>query len=509
MKLRSIRLENVRRFEAAVRLDDIGDGLNVLSEPNEHGKSTLFDALQAVFLRPHGSKDKEIRALRPHSGGAPEVAVEIETAEGRFTLTKRWWSKPVARVEQGGRLIAQADAAEDWIGRLMGGDGAGPSGLLWVRQGLTGLADGSGREQQAALAARRDLLSSVTGEVEAMTGGRRMDAALAQCAAELADYATGTGRPKAGGPWKAAQDEAERLAAEEAELAETARALHAALTERKRKRRELAEIEDPEAAAARAARLEEAEAAFRAAERHAERVEVERRRVQAAEGQLRDAKARLDALRAALAERTAAARAADAAMQTQETARTSATEAEAALDDARKQLTERGEALARAEAAHRAALRRQAQRDGAARRADLSERLKAAEAARAEIEAAAAHAAQGPDAKTLRRLEELDAGARTARALRDAAAPQIVMQYAAGRAGSVTRDGAALPDGEAVPVPKGADLDLRGLGRLTVRPGAGPQAADEAESAARALAKALDAAGAATLAEAREAAARR
>lgn len=38
MKLRAIHLENVRRFVDPVEIDDIHDGLNVLSIPNEGGQ---------------------------------------------------------------------------------------------------------------------------------------------------------------------------------------------------------------------------------------------------------------------------------------------------------------------------------------------------------------------------------------------------------------------------------------------------------------------------------------
>ena len=49
MKLRSISLTNVRRFAGAtVRLDGLGDGLNIVAAPNEAGKSTAFEALQAL-----------------------------------------------------------------------------------------------------------------------------------------------------------------------------------------------------------------------------------------------------------------------------------------------------------------------------------------------------------------------------------------------------------------------------------------------------------------------------
>ncbi|NIY99861.1 AAA family ATPase, partial [Salipiger sp. HF18] len=148
MRLRSIRLENVRRFTSPVLIEGITDGLNVLSEPNESGKSTLFDAIQALFFIPHGSKNREIASLRPHAGGAPEVAVEIETDAGRFTVAKRWFSKPAATVHQGSRLVAQSDEAEAWLADLLGGAEGGPSGLIWVRQGLTHLGAATPQEEK-------------------------------------------------------------------------------------------------------------------------------------------------------------------------------------------------------------------------------------------------------------------------------------------------------------------------------------------------------------------------
>ena len=130
MRLLSITLNNVRRFTEPVQVDGIADGLNVLCEPNEAGKSTIFDAVQALFFVPHRSQAKEVKALRPHAGGAPEVSVEIETEEGRFRLSKRWVSRPEARVTRDHRLVAQAVEAEAWIARLTGGGDGGPSGLL-------------------------------------------------------------------------------------------------------------------------------------------------------------------------------------------------------------------------------------------------------------------------------------------------------------------------------------------------------------------------------------------
>ena len=186
MKLRTIRLENVRRFIDPVEVGGNGDGINVLSAPNEHGKSTVFDALHAVFFKPRKSWDREIRSLAPHAGGDPSVAVEIQLADGVYRIEKRWSSRRNgdARIEIAGRLIKQADEAETWIAETLKAprDG-GPAGLLWVRQELTGLDD-----SHAARLARRDLLTSVAGEVEAMTGAadvRKSALARAKAAADM------------------------------------------------------------------------------------------------------------------------------------------------------------------------------------------------------------------------------------------------------------------------------------------------------------------------------------
>lgn len=491
MRLRAITLNNVRRFTVPTGVDGIGDGLNVLSEPNEHGKSTLFDAIHAVFFKAHGANDKEIKALKPHAGGAPEVTVEVETPEGRFVIAKRWTSRASATVHRGDTLVAQADAAEAWIAALVGGGSGGPSGLLWVRQGLTGLADGSARENSAALEARRDLMSSVSEEVEAMTGGRRMDAALARCKEELARLATGTGQKKAGGPWRTASDEVDRLRAQQSELSATATALHAALDDRKQKRRALAEVEDAEAAASRRARLEAATQAHRTAERHAEQVEAAARRVTAARLAMTAALSRRDALQRALSER-------DTADGQSRAATTARAQAKAALDVAREGLAGAEAALDRtraaltaAEAAQLRVARQRAARDGAARRAELSQRIAEAEAARGVIEAQAAAAQTGPDRTALQTLDRLATALATARATRDAMVMQVVVTYDAAPHDRVRMDGVSLDDGTAYPVPRGAVLSVAGLGRIAVRPGAGAAEGDGVEQAERALAHAL------------------
>ncbi|MCR8550179.1 chromosome segregation protein SMC [Salipiger sp. P9] len=505
MKLRAIRLENVRRFTTPVTVTGIADGLNVLSEPNERGKSTLFDALQALFFKAHGSRDKEVAALRPHAGGAPEIAVEVETEAGRFTIAKRWFSKPAATVHRDGRLIAQSDAAEAWIAELLGGAEGGPSGLIWVRQGVTDLGSGSKREQEAALEARRDLMSSIGEEVEAMTGGRRMDMALARCREELERYASGkTRRPR--GPWKEAQDAVAALEAEHTRLSATATALHEALAMRKRCRRELAELEDPEAQQNRQDRLEAARAAQRAAERHLEELESDARRLEAAQLALATARDRRDRLRAATAEAAEAARLAEEMAAASEAAQREQAARQADKDSADARFDAAQQALKSAEEDRRRAERARAAREGAARRKELAARIAEAERARHAMEEAAAAAQRGPDAAALRRLEALVSARAAAQAARDASVPQIVAQYAPGRDGAIRLPDGPLPSGTPQPLPRATRLALDGIGWLDIRPGATAHDDDSLAQAERALREALDALQADTPEQARRAA---
>ena len=491
MKIRAITLNNVRRFTAPASVTGIGDGLNVLCEPNEHGKSTLFDAIQALFFKAHGANDKEIKALKPHAGGAPEVTVEVETAEGIFTIAKRWTSKPQATAHQKGVLIAQADAAEDWISSLVGSAAGGPSGLVWVRQGVTGQTGGTSKEQSAALEARRDLMSSVSEEVEAMTGGRRMDMALARCKEELLVLATATGQKKVGGPWRDASDRVDALRLRKAELSETARALHEALSQRKRARRDLAELSAPEAMASRKERLEAAAQAHRTAERHAELVEAEARKVTAARLAVAAAQGRLESLRKAGAERNEAAGLASEATAAKAEARDRHEKARAALMRAEEVMASVEAALKVAETDLRRAERQQASRNGALRRTELVQRIADAEVIRRVMEEAAAAARIGPDKAALRKLETLSAELVTARATCDALATQLVVSYVAGREGGARMNGEPLAGGTAYPIPRGAALVMEGLGEIEIRPGVGAQDDDAVEQAERALLKAL------------------
>lgn len=475
MRLRALRLWNVRRFgDQGVAIEGIADGVSVLAAPNEAGKSTAFDALHALFFLPHGSAAQAARDLRPYSGGSPRIEAEVETATGRLRITKQYFKGSFARVADAatGRLIAQADEAEALIAGLVAGGAGGPAGLLWVRQGVTGMGGGTPGERAEERRAREDVLTSVAGgEVEALTGGRRMVRILARCAEDLDRLATTTGRPKANGPWAEALAEVERLAKDEASVAGDLATLARDLDARRRARARLADLADPAAEAARhdaAARTARALDAARAhaarlsAAETAEALATERARAAAA---ARDSfaghLARAAALSATLAEaETAQARAQATRM---------AADADATAADADLRAAEAAAAAARA--ALDAARKDARARDAAGRLSELTARLARAEDARrrAEDKTAEARALAVP-AATFDALDALERRIAGLRAARDAATATIAIAYAPGAEGRVRCDGQALAAGTH-PVPGPLALDLDGIGRITVSPG--------------------------------------
>ena len=87
MKLRSLALNQFKKFTAPTRLDGIGDDLNVVVGPNEMGKSTLLDALRAALFEKYSSKAQPITALQNDRNQAgPVVELTFELDDGpRYT----------------------------------------------------------------------------------------------------------------------------------------------------------------------------------------------------------------------------------------------------------------------------------------------------------------------------------------------------------------------------------------------------------------------------------------
>ncbi|GAB4273862.1 MAG: hypothetical protein Kow0013_27840 [Pararhodobacter sp.] len=507
MKLRAVTLSDVRQFTRPVRVEGITDGLNVLSAPNEAGKSTLFDAIHAVFFIAHTSR--RIAPLRPAAGGTPEITLDLEHEGRLYRVHKRWGRGAMAEVWEGARAIAKGDAAEDWLAALIGApDDGGPAGLLWVRQGLVALDDGTSKEQKDAQTARRDLISSVTGEFEALTGGKRMDRALARTQEDLARLVTQRGA-KAGGPLDSAQRDVARLEARHALLTGRARALREALDTRRQLRRSLAELNDPAEIQRRQERLHAARAAQAEAARHAEALATAEARAEAARLTLAQAEAEAD--RRTRAERALhdAQRAAALAARDAETAARSAREAAAAQAAAQARAQDAHDAQRTAERRWHEALRVREIRAAQARRAAMAQALSEAQTLLASLPALREAARKGPDEGTLAAITRAAEDLRLARAVAEATAPRLGIRYDTPDAPRVQLEGVPLAPGDRPAITRPTTLTIPGIGTMTVTPG---EASKDHADLARAEAKLADlcaASGVASPDAARDAAIRR
>jgi predicted ATP-dependent endonuclease of OLD family len=83
MKIRSIELTNFRKFVGTVRVENIGDNVNVLVGRNELGKSTLLEAINGVIFEKAKSAAGHVKAFRHFvNGTVPEVKLAFEKPIG-------------------------------------------------------------------------------------------------------------------------------------------------------------------------------------------------------------------------------------------------------------------------------------------------------------------------------------------------------------------------------------------------------------------------------------------
>lgn len=249
MKLRSVAVNQFKKFTTPMRLDGIEDGLNVVVGPNEMGKSTLLDALRAALFEKYSSKAQPIVALQNDRNQAgPVVELEFELDDGVYRVTKRFVKKPYARLSCPDGRMLEGDAAEDTLRNLLGFDEPGKTGakaetlgmwnVLWVQQGQSfGALD-------LPESARSNLHSALESEVGTILGGRRGRALPQAIEKQLGELiTTSNGRPR--GAYK--------------ELVENAEALQIDLEGLRTRRQELARtLDDLEEAQETLARLSSA-----------------------------------------------------------------------------------------------------------------------------------------------------------------------------------------------------------------------------------------------------------
>ncbi|MFV1592368.1 AAA family ATPase [Phaeobacter sp. JH20_36] len=501
MKLTAVRLTNVRRFVDPVEITGIGPGLNLLSAPNEQGKSTIFDALQALFFKDAKSWDKDVRALAPYAGGDPEVEVELTHQGSHYRIAKTFTKasgKGTARIWREGALLYQADAAEAWLRDLIAPPKDGPVGMLWLRQGLTDFADA-----KDTLEARRDLMSSLSGEVEAVTGGQQMESLRRRLRADLDRLVTSRGARK-GGPLAEAEARVAALAEQRDTLAGQVADLRQLLDQRQLLRREQADLSAPQETAARQSRLKAAEAALVAAKRHREQCEQARRALDLALSRRDGQAARIETQTARLADHARASKALAQATERREDSARTAEQAAAQLKSAELAAAKARDAVAAIRKSIATALRAEAAQQAQLRRAELTERLAQFDALEADLVGDRQLAKEAVTAAAMARLEDLAQSVALARHARAASAAALSVAYLPGAEARLSLDGEPLHEGAEVALPDGGRLEIPGLATVTLHPARGSDsgALSEAETA---LARALADQGFETLEQARRA----
>ena len=243
MKLRSLSLNQFRKFTTTTRLDGIGDGLNIIGGPNEMGKSTLLAALRSVLFEKYNSKARPIRELQnARNQAAPVVLLEFEFEGGIYRISKRFVKKPYARLQCPDGRELQGDEAEEALRTLLNFNesnnaGAKPESLgmwsvLWVQQG-----DSFGTINIPE-SARSSLHGALDSQVGAVLGGKRGRELPRGIQSRLDKLVTpNTGRPR--GEYKALVDRVASLDEPLKQLRERRRELTEALDDMEKTQEEL------------------------------------------------------------------------------------------------------------------------------------------------------------------------------------------------------------------------------------------------------------------------------
>ncbi len=474
--LTDLVLQQFRKFEQPQRLTGLGPGLNLLSAPNEAGKSTLKAALDAVLFERHRLGGDAGKAFNNQWNDAPPaVHVGFSLDDAPYTLTKRFYRQHRAILCRPDGSVAEGDAAERELQTLLGfqtpergslkPELLGVWGLLWASQGDTI------RPLDVGEAARTSLAEClVSGEVAAVTGGRRGSAVPAAVRTALAGYLTAsTRRPT--GRYKQLLDERESLGQTLAD----AEALRSALAEQTQAlllgRRDLnAERRSTDDEGERAA-IRQLAAQLRDAQQLAEQVENGR-------------------LARTLADQTLAA--AEEAVARRQAQIANAETLAAALAEADTQAAQANEkaaslvgALEKAQAvaadADDVAKTAKAEVERIACQRGLQERrtvmAREAERLRQALDAARQHQAWRTEAEALtctpaalKRLRQLVQQHETALAARAAAATALRFTLSAEGAKTVTLDGQSVAADASIDLLQPASLSLGALGKLEIAP---------------------------------------
>lgn len=221
MHIESVRVEDFGPIgNLAV---DFEKQLNVISGPNEAGKSTLMQAIWFALTRRSTSQASEIRSIEPKSGGTPSVEVCLHVDGTEYTLEKVFGG-------QSGRTYLKVDPsdgameehngeeADEVIREAVGfGEASGRTGVpehfgfwpaVWVGQDDRRTDPGKHLTDEGDPESISTILAQIGGDVLAGSGGEIVERAQV----EYDRFYTGSGKytTRSGAPLHEAKKDLER-----------------------------------------------------------------------------------------------------------------------------------------------------------------------------------------------------------------------------------------------------------------------------------------------------------
>lgn len=197
MRLTRLKVEQFRQFQSAFELDDLQPGLNIMTGPNEAGKSTLVRAIRSAFLERYRSTS--VDDLRPWGMGnaAPKVELDFHIGDSAYRLIKSFLQTKRCDLYIGTDHFA-GEEAEERLAQLLGFDfakkgagkpeHAGIPGLLWIEQG-------QGHQVAEPVTHARNHLQSALGNAASELASSAGDGVLQRLKTQRAVCLTGGGKP--------------------------------------------------------------------------------------------------------------------------------------------------------------------------------------------------------------------------------------------------------------------------------------------------------------------------